>query len=226
MKREEDEQRAREILPGALERSGEERQTWLLKMCGQDDELLTRVRQLLGEKEQGATVVSKEEGGLAPGQLIGPYTLRQPIGEGGFAEVFLAEQKEPVRRSVALKVLKAGMDSREILARFEAERQALALMQHPGIARILDAGMTDNGRSWFAMEYVDGVPLTEYCDTHRLELRARLELFTGVCDAVQHAHQKGIIHRDLKPSNILVGLSEGKPGAKVIDFGIAKATGP
>jgi serine/threonine protein kinase/Tfp pilus assembly protein PilF len=217
-------QRARAIVWRALECSEEQREAWLQEECEGDEELIAAVRALL-EKEEQATLTG---GGhdIQPGSRIGPYTLRQSIGEGGFAEVFLAGQEEPVRRRVALKVLKPGMDSREVLARFEVERQALALMQHPGIASILDAGITENGRSWFAMEYVDGLPLTEYCDTHRLNLRERLELFTGVCEAVQHAHQKGIIHRDLKPSNILVGLSEGTPRAKVIDFGIAKAAGP
>ena len=199
-------QRARAIVRRALECSEEQREAWLQEECEGDEELGAAVRALL-EKEEQATLTG---GGhdIQPGSRIGPYTLRQSIGEGGFAEVFLAGQEEPVRRRVALKVLKPGMDSREVLARFEVERQALALMQHPGIASILDAGITENGRSWFAMEYVDGLPLTEYCDTHRLNLRERLELFTGVCEAVQHAHQKGIIHRDLKPSNIMVTSRE------------------
>ena len=223
-----DEQEARKILRRALEHSGEEREAWLREECAGDEELIAAVRVLL-EKEEQVTLTGGDhdiQHDIQPGSRIGPYTLRQSIGEGGFAEVFLAGQEEPVRRQVALKVLKPGMDSRELLARFEIERQALALMQHPGIARVLDAGITENGRSWFSMEYVDGVPITEYCDTHRLNLRERLELFTGVCEAVQHAHQKGIIHRDLKPGNILVGLSEGAPRAKVIDFVIAKAAGP
>ncbi len=154
---------------------------------------------------------------------IGPYRVLEKIGEGGFGVVYLAEQREPVRRKVALKVLKAGMDSEEIIARFEAERQALALMDHPGIARILDAGLTPRGRPYFAMEHVHGVPITEYCDTNRLDVRARLALFIDSCRAVQHAHQRGIIHRDLKPSNVLVALADDGPAVKIIDFGIAKA---
>jgi WD40 repeat protein len=160
-----------------------------------------------------------------PGDLIGRYKLVEPLGEGGFGTVWRAEQSEPIRREVALKVIKAGMDSREIIARFEAERQALALMDHPNIAGVLDAGTTDTGRPYFAMELVKGMPITEYCDTHQLSIRQRLELFIPVCRAVQHAHQKAILHRDMKPSNILVMEVDGKAVPKVIDFGIAKALG-
>ena len=140
--------------------------------------------------------------------------------------VYMAEQTQPVRRTVALKLIKAGMDSRQVLARFEAERQALALMDHLNIAKVLDAGTTDTGRPYFVMELVNGVPITKFCDEQRLTTRERLELFIPVCQAVQHAHQKGIIHRDLKPSNVLITLYDGKPVPKVIDFGVAKATGP
>ena len=161
-----------------------------------------------------------------PGSCIGPYKLLQPIGEGGMGVVFMAEQARPVRRKVALKLIKPGMDTRQVLARFEAERQALALMDHPNIAKVLDAGTTDAGRPYFVMELVKGVPITEYCDERRLTPRERLELFVPVCQAVQHAHQKGVIHRDLKPSNVLVALYDGRPVPKVIDFGVAKATGP
>jgi len=159
-----------------------------------------------------------------PGDTIGRYKLLQQIGEGGFGVVFMARQEEPVVRRVALKIVKLGMDSRQVVARFDAERQALALMDHPHIARILDAGATDTGRPYFVMELVKGIPITEYCDQHHLSPRDRLELFVPVCRAVQHAHQKGIIHRDLKPSNILVTLHDGVPVPKIIDFGIAKAT--
>ncbi len=165
-------------------------------------------------------------GAEKPGTVIGPYKLLQVIGEGGMGAVYLAEQTAPVKRIVALKVIKAGMDTRQVLARFEAERQALALMDHPNIARVLDAGTTDAGRPYFVMELVKGVPIIESCDARRLTPRERLELFIPVCQAVQHAHQKGIIHRDLKPSNVLVALYDGKPVPKVIDFGVAKATGP
>jgi serine/threonine protein kinase len=161
----------------------------------------------------------------APGTRIGPYKLMELIGEGGFGLVYVADQQEPVRRRVALKVIKPGMESREVLSRFEAERQAIALMDHPNIARIFDAGVTDSGQPYFVMELVRGIPLTEFCDSHKLDTTERLKLFVTICHAVQHAHQKGVIHRDLKPSNILVSLQDGQPLAKVIDFGVAKAIG-
>jgi non-specific serine/threonine protein kinase/serine/threonine-protein kinase len=157
-------------------------------------------------------------------ETIGPYRLLERLGEGGFGEVWTAEQTKPMRRTVALKILKPGMDSKEVLARFEVERQALALMDHPNVAQVYDAGATDQGRPYFVMEHAAGLPLTDYCDAGRLRVRQRLELFVQICEAVQHAHTKGIIHRDLKPSNILVTLADGKPVPKVIDFGIAKAT--
>jgi serine/threonine protein kinase len=159
------------------------------------------------------------------GTTIGPYKLLEQLGEGGFGFVYMAEQQQPVRRKVALKVLKPGMDTKQVVARFEAERQALALMDHPHIAHVLDAGATDSGRPFFVMELIRGVPITQFCDDNRLTPRERLELFVTVCQAVQHAHQKGIIHRDLKPSNVLVTLLDGNPVVKVIDFGIAKALG-
>jgi serine/threonine protein kinase len=152
----------------------------------------------------------------APGTLIGPYKLVERIGEGGMGTVWMAQQTEPVKRLVALKLIKAGMDSKQVLARFEAERQALALMDHPNIAKVLDAGATPEGRPYFVMELVKGVPITQFCDEHHLTPRQRLELFVPVCQAVQHAHQKGIIHRDIKPSNVLVALFDGKPVPKVI----------
>jgi serine/threonine protein kinase len=159
------------------------------------------------------------------GCRIGPYKLLQQIGEGGMGTVFMAEQQEPVRRTVAVKVVKAGMDTAQVIARFEAERQALALMDHPHIAKVLDANTTGSGRPYFVMELVKGIPITRYCDEQRLTLRQRLELFVPVCQAIQHAHQKGIIHRDIKPSNVLVASYDGKPMPKIIDFGVAKATG-
>ena len=162
--------------------------------------------------------------GEGPGARIGPYKLLQEIGEGGMGKVYMAEQVEPVRRRVALKIIKPGMDSAQVIARFEAERQALALMDHLNIAKVLDAGATDSGRPYFIMELVSGVPITKYCDDAQLNPRERLELFIPVCQAIQHAHQKGIIHRDIKPSNVLVTLYDGKPVAKIIDFGVAKAT--
>jgi serine/threonine protein kinase/tetratricopeptide (TPR) repeat protein len=160
---------------------------------------------------------------LDAGAIIGPYHLLQRIGEGGMGEVWLAEQKEPVRRRVAVKLIKAGMDTREVVARFQSERQALALMDHPAIAKVFDAGSTPQGAPYFVMEYVAGVPIADYCDNHRLNTRERLQLFMQVCEGVQHAHQKAIIHRDLKPSNILVTEVDGRPVPKIIDFGVAKA---
>jgi len=174
-------------------------------------------------KEGLATTVTKPaRDPEQPGEFVGPYRLLRPIGEGGFGTVFLAEQREPVRRNVALKLIKLGMDTRQVVARFEAERQALALMDHPNIARVFDAGATESGRPYFVMELVMGEPIIKYCDSHRLTVRERLALFRQVCGAVQHAHTKGIIHRDLKPSNILVSTHDNQPFAKVIDFGIAK----
>jgi serine/threonine protein kinase/WD40 repeat protein len=167
----------------------------------------------------------EEAPGAAVGDRVGPYRLMEQIGEGGFGLVFVAEQAEPVRRKVALKVLKPGMDTRYVVARFEAERQALALMDHPNIAKVFDAGSTPAGRPYFVMELVRGVPITDFCDQHKLPPRQRLALFVQVCQAVQHAHQKGVIHRDLKPSNVLVTVIDGAPVPKVIDFGVAKAVG-
>src|SRR6202040_27375 len=155
---------------------------------------------------------------------FGRYQIIRCIGEGGMGTVYLAEQREPIRRRVALKVVKLGMDTNEVLTRFNHERQALARMNHPNIARIFDAGATPKGRPYFVMEYIDGIPITQYCDIKRMTIGDRLELFLAVCRAVQHAHQKGVIHRDLKPSNVLVVEQEGAPVSKVIDFGIAKAT--
>src|SRR5438045_4890020 len=169
----------------------------------------------------GVSVPIKEK----PGDRIGRYKLLEKIGEGGCGVVYMAEQEEPVRRRVALKVIKLGMDTRSVIALFEAERQALALMEHPNIAKVLDGGATRTGRPFFVMELVRGVRITEFCDEARLSTGARLRLFVEVCHAIQHAHQKSIIHRDLKPSNILVTVNDGAPVPKVIDFGIARANG-
>ncbi|MCR9293961.1 MAG: serine/threonine protein kinase [bacterium] len=210
------------------------RTDYLDQICAGDLALRERVDALLAVHEQEQDflksagpeplpTVDQKPITEAPGQEIGRYRLLQKIGEGGFGVVFMAEQLRPVRRKVALKVIKPGMDSSAVVARFEAERQALALMDHPNIARVLDGGATDSGRPYFVMELVKGVPITEYCDKNQLNTSERLRLFIRVCQAVQHAHQKGIIHRDLKPSNILVTLHDGKPIIKVIDFGVAKA---
>ena len=215
--------------------SPEERALFLEKACANDLELRWEVEKLVRdhfragaflERPAAHIVATVDEPPIAerPGTVIGPYKLLEQIGEGGFGVVFLAEQTQPVRRRVALKVLKPGMDTRQVVARFEAERQALALMDHPNIAKVFDAGATDCGRPYFVMELVKGVPITRYCDEHRLTPRERLELFVPVCSAIQHAHQKGVIHRDLKPSNVLVASYDGTPVPKVIDFGVAKAT--
>ncbi len=213
---------------------GDELRRFLEKVCGADRSLRGRVEELLrAHQDAGAFLggAGQQEATLdqpiveRPGTIIGPYKLLEQIGEGGFGLVFMAEQQQPVRRNVALKILKPGMDTRQVIARFEAERQALALMDHPNIARVLDAGETGSGRPHFVMELVKGVPITGYCDQNRLTTRERLVLFTHVCHAVQHAHHKGIIHRDLKPSNVMVTLHDEVPVVKVIDFGIAKALG-
>jgi serine/threonine protein kinase len=213
--------------------SAPERAAYVDRACGADHQLRAAVEALLHAHEQSGDLLDLPEKAVAaieeppadvPGTVIGPYKLLEQIGEGGTGLVFMAEQTRPVRRKVALKVLKPGMDTRQVVARFEAERQALALMDHPHIAHVFDAGATASGRPYFVMELVRGVPITDFCDQRRLTTRERLELFVTVCQAVQHAHQKGIIHRDLKPSNVLVTLHDTAAVPKVIDFGIAKAT--
>ena len=208
---------------------------YLTQACGDDPTAIQRIRDLLRvhEEEQSflesppaeyGTMTDQSSLSERPGTVIGPYKLLQQIGEGGMGVVFMAEQTEPIQRTVALKIIKPGMDTRQVIARFEAERQALAMMDHPNIAKVLDAGTTDTGRPYFVMELVKGVPITKYCDERQLPIRARLELFVDVCQAVQHAHQKGIIHRDLKPTNVLVAEYDNRAVPKVIDFGVAKAT--
>ncbi len=233
----------RSILLAALaEADAAKRAAYLDKACGADAALRRRVEELLGGHESTADSVAPPDNscGAAPGgpttdqpplrplaerlgSWIGPYKLLQEIGEGGMGAVFMAEQDKPVRRRVALKIIKPGMDSAQVVARFEAEQQALAMMDHPNIARVLDVGTTDTGQPYFVMELVKGIPITTYCDANCLTPRERLELLVPVCQAIQHAHQKGIIHRDIKPSNILVTLHDGTPEPKVIDFGVAKA---
>jgi tetratricopeptide (TPR) repeat protein/serine/threonine protein kinase len=204
-----------------------ERAAYLDQACAGDAVLRAEIEDLLRHDADASGFLRSGPADRpfeAVGTSIGPYKLLEQIGEGGFGVVFMAEQTVPVRRKVALKVIKPGMDTRQVIARFEAERQALALMDHPNIAKVLDAGATESGRPYFVMELVRGVPITEYCDAHHLAPRERLELFVSVCHAVQHAHQKGIIHRDIKPSNVLVTRHDDRPLAKVIDFGIVKAT--
>jgi len=234
----------RAVFVEALEKtSPRERAAYLEAVCHEDAALRRRVEKLLAAHEAAGGILDRpvatgnETGAYTPisegpGAIIGPYKLMEQIGEGGFGLVFVAEQQQAVRRKVALKIIKPGLDARQVIARFEAERQALALMDHPNIARVFDGGTTGgdpggvgSGRPYFVMELVRGVPITEYCDENHLSSRERLELFTHVCQAVQHAHQKGIIHRDIKPSNILVAIHDGRPLVKVIDFGVAKAIG-
>jgi serine/threonine protein kinase/Flp pilus assembly protein TadD len=219
-----------------------EREQYLDAACATDSSLRADVEALLAAGNQAgsflespavapyflATVeqpIAERPVAERPGTIIGPYKLLEQIGEGGFGVVFMAEQQQPIRRKVALKVLKPGMDTRQVVARFEAERQALALMDHPNIAKVLDAGQTASGRPYFVMDLVRGIPITGYCDQNQLAPRERLDLFAHVCQAIQHAHQKAIIHRDIKPSNVLVTLHDGEPLVKVIDFGVAKALG-
>src|SRR6266508_3725868 len=210
-----------------------ERATFLTQACGADSNLRSRVEALVRDADEAQAFFGAEDnlpGMVAapltegPGTVIGRYKLLEKIGEGGMWVVYMAEQREPVIRKVALKIIKLGMDTRQVVARFEAERQALALMDHPNIAKIHDGGATDTDRPYFVMDLVQGLPITRFCDEANLSTRDRLDLFLDVCSAIQHAHQKGIIHRDIKPANILVTLHGDKPVPKVIDFGIAKAT--
>jgi serine/threonine protein kinase len=221
-----------EIFNAALQKPAAERAAFLDRACQGDTLLRAAVEALVAAHEVpdsfleaplGEATIEQPTERL--GTQIGPYKLLQQIGEGGFGVVYMAEQLEPVRRKVALKVIKPGMDTRQVIARFEAERQALAVMDHPNIARVFDAGTTESGRPYFVMELVRGTPITQYCDENQLQIRERLEIFATVCQAIQHAHTKGIIHRDIKPTNVLVTRQDGQPVVKVIDFGVAKAMG-
>ena len=219
-----------EIFHAALECEATLRDAYVTDACEGDEDLLRRAQALLAAHQDADAFLETplvepgEPLNVGPGTHIGPYKLLQEIGEGGMGVVYMAEQEHPVRRKVALKVIKLGMDTKQVIARFEAERQALALMEHPNIARVLDAGATEAGRPYFVMELVRGVAINEYCDTHHLATRERIALFIDTCRAVQHAHQKGIIHRDIKPGNVLVTSHDGTPVVKIIDFGVAKAT--
>ncbi len=235
---------ARKIFEACLdEDSSEARAAFVRRECGADAALVSAVMELLTAHEANGSFLEKPLdpllAGSRPGeftatldmpkisellgQRIGPYKLREQVGEGGFGVVYVADQTAPVQRRVALKIIKPGMDTKEVIARFEAERQALAMMDHPHIAKVFDAGTTDTGRPYFVMELIRGLPITQFCREKQLDLRTQLKLFVDICRAVQHAHHKGIIHRDLKPSNILITLHDGDPVVKVIDFGIVKA---
>jgi serine/threonine-protein kinase len=225
---------AEEIFNKAIELSDSAEQAeYLDRACAGNDKLRAEVDALLKWHEEAGDFLevppvdpdltvqtSAVEGS---GTVIGRYKLLEKVGEGGMATVYMAEQKRPIRRRVALKIIKLGMDTKQVIGRFEAERQALAMMDHPNVAKVLDAGTTETGRPYFVMELVKGLPMTEFCDKNHLTPQERLQLFITVCQAVQHAHQRGIIHRDIKPSNIMVTLHDGEPVVKVIDFGIAKA---
>jgi serine/threonine protein kinase len=213
------------IFLAALEQASQpQREAYIQGACAGEPELLNRVKELLSVHQESQGPLDAPPPGVGipatidepavterPGTVIGPYKLLEQIGEGGFGVVFMAEQTHPVRRKVALKVLKPGMDTRQVVARFEAERQALALMDHPNIAHVFDGGETASARPYFVMELVRGTPITDFCDQNQLPVRERLELFVNVCQAVQHAHQKGIIHRDLKPTNVMVAMHDDKP---------------
>jgi eukaryotic-like serine/threonine-protein kinase len=222
------------------------RSEFVKKACGEDLDLRASVEELLAAHESTDDVLDRQFVTGHPidfspalsssethsdamtehiGTLVGSFRLMEQIGEGGFGLVFVAQQEHPVKRKVALKLIKPGTGSKEVIARFELERQSLAMMDHPNIARVFDAGVTEDGRPYFVMELVRGLPITDYCDTYQLCLENRVRLFQDVCAAVQHAHQKGVIHRDLKPSNVMVTLHDDKAVVKVIDFGVAKAIG-
>ncbi|MFT5423874.1 MAG: hypothetical protein ACI89L_001665 [Phycisphaerales bacterium] len=237
---ESDAERVKDVLAGALELAPDQRGSFVARECEGHPARAARVHDLLAALEGGEGFMADvtlppdqlPSGHLfpasplaeGPGDTIGRYKLLEQIGEGGFGVVFMARQTEPVRREVALKIIKLGLDTQQVVRRFEAERQALAMMDHPNIARVFDGGATATGRPYFVMELVRGVPITDYCTKHGLGLEARLSLFADVCTAVQHAHLKGVIHRDIKPTNVLVTVVDFKPVPKVIDFGIAKAT--
>ena len=225
-------ERVSKIVMEALGRLPSQRDEYVREACQADEALFRQIGEALehetravapGEAPASAKPTHGMGGRPGSGASIGPYRLLEKIGEGGMAEVWRGEQTAPVRRSVAVKLIKSGMESKTMIARFESERQALALMDHPAIARVFDAGATAEGLPYFVMEYVPGLPITDYCDRYRLSTRQRLELFMQVCGGVQHAHQKAIIHRDLKPSNVLITVQDGQPAIKIIDFGVAKA---
>ena len=224
--------RIKEIVGAALEREPAERAPFLEEACAHDESVRAEVESLLSEYERASGLSEHPLSGQLPDavphefKFIGPYRLIRKLGEGGMGQVWLAEQTAPVQRQAALKLIRAGVDDRAVLQRFQSERQSLAIMDHPSIAKVFDAGATPDGQPYFVMEYVQGVSITTYCDQHQLKIRDRLELFIKVCDGVQHAHQKAIIHRDLKPANILVVDVDGKPTPRIIDFGLAKAIGP
>lgn len=231
MQRTEQWERIKEVFAAALERESSERAAFLQQVCGEDDSLRVEIESLLSAFESSGDLSQHPWPTASPGdtqglQSIGPYRLLEKLGEGGMGQVWLAEQTAPVQRQVALKLIKAGLYDDSVLQRFQSERQSLAIMDHPAIAKVFDAGATSTGQPYFVMEYVPGLPITDYCDQKKLNIHDRLELFIRACEGVQHAHQKAIIHRDLKPANILVVEVDGKPMPRIIDFGLAKAVTP
>src|SRR5260221_8143698 len=223
--------RIKELFGAALDLEAGQREAFLRQTCGQDEDLRIEVESLLASHEQ-PDLLSENPwqdhflAGMQAPKSIGPYHLVKKIGEGGMGQVWLAEQTAPVRRQVALKLIRAGMHDDALLQRFQSERQSLAIMDHPAIAKVFEAGSTPDGQPYLVMEYVPGLSITDYCDEKKLTIRERLELFIKACEGVQHAHQKAIIHRDLKPANILVVEVDGKPTPRIIDFGLAKTTAP
>ena len=224
---------AQNIFEQTVDLSPTKRDAALQEACGDDSQLRRDVEELLQANDKAGEflgsptmdhVAAYSEPPEQAGHEIGRYKLLEKIGSGGFGDVYMAQQLKPVKRRVALKIIKLGMDTQQVVARFEAERQALALMDHPNISSVLDGGETKSGRPYFVMELVRGDPITEYCDREKVPTSERLQLFQQVCTAIQHAHQKGVIHRDIKPNNVLVTVADGEPLVKVIDFGIAKAT--
>ena len=220
----------KDLFGAALEVAPERRSEFLKDACGSNESLRVEIESLLSAYEKSSELSQSPWPAAvldptAP-QFIGPYHLLEKLGEGGMGQVWLAEQSTPVRRRVALKLIRGGIYDSALLQRFQAERQSLAIMDHPAIAKVFDAGTTEAGQPYFVMEYVAGLPITEYCDQKKLNIRERIELFIEVCEGVQHAHQKAIIHRDLKPANILVVEVDGKPMPRIIDFGLAKAVTP
>jgi len=228
--------RIKDIFAEAIEKSHDDRELFLQSACAGDAQLLDQVNALLAAHDRAMSPTANPDAmrtrssivsnlpGEPPGTVIGPYTILEQVGEGGMGVVYRARQQRPIQRIVALKLIKLGMDTKQVITRFESERQALAIMNHPNVAAVYDAGATETGRPYFVMEYVPGTPITSFCDRHKYTTRQRLELFMQACEAVQHAHQKALIHRDIKPGNILVMLDGDKPVVKVIDFGVAKAT--
>ncbi len=225
-----DQERVQELFDAVINMASSEREPFLDKECGENDALRGEVESLIEHHFTSAQTVLPSEQPSDPnldyqrGDMIGSFKILNVLGEGGMGIVYLAEQIKPVKRRVALKIIKAGMDTKQVIARFEAERQALAIMNHPGIAQVYEAGVTQQGRPYFVMEHVKGMPITDACDELKLTTKQRLNLMAKVCDAVQHAHSKMIIHRDLKPNNILVSIDDKKLEPKIIDFGVAKAT--